>query len=80
MRADPEPNALEAAYRVLREAGEPLHVEEITRRILATGIWCTNGKTPSATVNARIAVDIKSHGDASRFVRTRPATYALRSK
>ena len=61
--------ALEATYKVLKEAETPLHYEEITRRVLESGLWQTRGKTPGATVNARLAVDIKRHGPASRFRR-----------
>ena len=44
----------DAARHILAEAGEPLHYREITRRILGACQWSTTGKTPEATVNARI--------------------------
>ena len=69
--------ALDAAAAVLVEANEPLHYRQITERILAGGIWTTAGKTPWDTVNARIAVDIRERGPASRFVRIGPGRYAL---
>ena len=62
---------------VLQDAGQPLHYDEITRRLLASGVWATDGKTPHATVNARIAEDIK-HNPSSRFVRERKGIFALR--
>lgn len=68
-------NALEAAHKVLSEAGEPLHFREITQRVLAAGYWQTTGKTPWATLNAQISVDIQ--GGHSTFVRVAPAIYAL---
>lgn len=68
--------ALDAAYAILREAAKPLHYREITERIVARGMWVTRGKTPSATVNARLAVDIKQHGDSSRFRRVGPGVFA----
>lgn len=70
-------SALQAARLILEQADTPLHYEEITKRILANGLWHTNGKTPSTTVNAHIAVDIKRKGTASAFVRTAPGLYAL---
>ena len=70
-------NALDAAAVVLQEAGGPLHYEEITKRMLAGELWTTAGKTPWATVGARIAVDIKERGRTSRFVRVSPGRYAL---
>jgi restriction system protein len=70
--------AKEAAQRVLEEAGEPLHYDTITERMLEAGYWSTNGETPAATVNAQLAVSIQQKGDASSFQRVEPATYALR--
>ena len=70
-------SALDAATAVLEAANEPLHYREITERMLATSLWATAGKTPWDTVNARIAVDIRKLGPASRFVRVGPGRYAL---
>ena len=70
-------SALDAAATVLQEAGGPLHYREITKRMLARKLWTTAGKTPWETVNARLTVDIKERGAASRFVRTGPGLYAL---
>lgn len=67
---------LDAAYEVLREAGEALRVEELTRRMLEKGIWETNGKTPAATVSARLGEDINRKGEASRFTRVGRGTFA----
>ena len=65
---------------ILEQAAEPLHYGEITKRILSQGLWHTSGKTPEETVNARLAVDIKSKGAASLFTRPSPGHYALNSK
>lgn len=72
-------SAREAAIQVLSEAGEPLHAKEITKRILANRLWSTNGKTPSATIEAQICTDMQKRGAASPFVRTAPRTFALRN-
>lgn len=72
-------SARTAAIQVLREAGEPLHSDEITKRILDNKLWETHGKTPGATVEAQICTDMQKKGDASAFVRTAPRTYGLRS-
>lgn len=69
---------LDAVGEVLAQASEPLRVEELTARILKSGLWQTTGKTPTATVQARLASDIKAGGEGSRFVRTAPSTFALR--
>ncbi|NBC30143.1 MAG: restriction endonuclease, partial [Spirochaetes bacterium] len=68
----------EAAKRVLDEAGEPLHYETITERMLEAGYWSTTGKTPQDTLNAQLSVSIKTKGRASPFQRVEPAIYALR--
>ncbi len=62
-------SALDGAVVVLEQAGKPLHYREITERMVKFGIWSTKGKTPEATVNAQLAVDIKKSGKASRFMR-----------
>ena len=69
--------ALDAAAVVLQEAGGSLHYREITKRMLARKLWTTAGKTPWETVNARLTVDIKSRGPASRFVRTGRGLFAV---
>ncbi len=56
-----------------------MHYREITRKML-DGAWSTSGKTPWATVNARISTEIKKLGSESRFVRVGPGTYSLASQ
>lgn len=72
-----EPN--EAIEHVLREEGGPLHYKEITERLLKRGLWTSEGKTPEATINSRLALDIQNRGGESRFVRTAPGVFALRT-
>ena len=67
-----------AAVRVLREAGAPLHAQEITKRILDKKFWQTTGKTPAATVSARLYSDIKKNRDKSPFVLVSSQTFGLR--
>lgn len=68
----------DAAVQVLRDAKEPLRSAEITERILRQKLWTPTGKTPAATVEARICTEIKRNGDASVFVRVAPRTFGLR--
>lgn len=70
---------LDPAERELVAAGEPLTVAEITRRMLEARTWSTTGKTPTATVESALSVDVKRNGERSRFVRVAPRTYALRA-
>ena len=55
-------NALDATEAVLRDEGGPLHYREITERILKQRLWTTEGKTPEATVNTALAMDIQERG------------------
>jgi len=69
--------SLDAIYQVLKEAGKPLEISEITRLILEQGLWSTQGKTPIATISAALSSDVKENGTLSRFLHTSPAEYGL---
>jgi len=69
----------EAAIDVLRNAGQPLTAHDICDRMLERGLWEPGGKTPHATVAARLYSDIKKLGDASAFVQVGAGTFRLRS-
>lgn len=71
-------DALEAAEVVLRNVGSPMNYRKLTQEILARGLWETKGKTPDATVRARLGTHLNAYGNASVFQRTGPGTYALR--
>ena len=45
--------------------------------LLGNGTWTTSGKTPDATLGARIYMDIKKHGASSRFVKAGKGLFAL---
>lgn len=68
----------DAAKKVLEDAGEPLHYEELTKRILGGGLAQSKSKTPAASLNAVLAVDIKRQGASSVFVRVTPGVFGLR--
>lgn len=70
---------LDAAEQVLKEAGEPLHYVEITKRMARGGLWTSFGKTPEGTVQARLSTDLNQKREESRFVRPEPGVYGLRS-
>jgi HB1, ASXL, restriction endonuclease HTH domain len=65
---------------VLDEAGEPLHVRVITKRILERGLWQSEGKTPEATVAARLYSDIKTKGATSQFVQAGKALTSTQTR
>ena len=66
---------LEAAYEILKQAGEPLHYKEITVRALAQGLIQPAGLTPEATMGSRLYTDTKQEG--SRFVRAGKGLFDL---
>ena len=70
---------LEAVTSVLADSSVPLNVADITERVLAAGLWQAEGKTPAATVESLLAMDVLRHGEASIFVRTAPRMYRLRA-
>ena len=72
-------NVLDAVIQVLQEAGKPLQAKEITELILSKRLWQTAGKTPAATVSARLYSDIKKNGNTSPFVLTGPQTFGLKT-
>ena len=65
------------AYQILREARKPLHSKDITKIALERGWLKTAGKTPEATMNAQIIVDINAKKDGSRFIKTAPSTFDI---
>jgi len=65
------------AYEILKEAGKPLHSDEITKIAMQKGALKTAGKTPEATMNAQLVVDINKRGDKSPFKKTGPSIFAI---
>ena len=65
------------AYQILKEEGKSLHSKEITRVALDRGWLKTAGKTPEATMNAQLVVDINSKKEKSRFIKTGPSIFGL---
>ena len=70
--------ATDAAFEVLKSAGEPLHKDELTKRMIESGLWQSEGKTPSATVSAVLGTEITEQGAGSRFIRREPNVFDLR--
>jgi restriction system protein len=68
----------QAALKVLTERG-PMHYKALTKAVLTDGLAFSDSKTPTASVNAVIAVDLKRHGTSSAFVRVKPGVFAARA-
>jgi Holliday junction resolvase len=66
-----------SAIQVLKKAGKPLHVSEITRLALEGGLLVTESAVPEATMGAQMYMDIKNKGKASDFVQTSKGTFTL---
>ena len=77
MEARPKLTILEAAAQILKDRGQS-HYKEVTREIQIRGLASLSGKTPWATVSARINSDIKRHGERSDFVRLAPGIFGVR--
>jgi hypothetical protein len=69
-----------SAIKILREAKEPLHYEEITKRAIEKNLIVTQGATPEATMNAIIGRDIKFNKEKSPFTRVKKGFVTLNLK
>jgi len=68
---------LDAAARVLEEAGQPLTAKQIVTAAEAKGYWKSpGGKTPDRTLYAAIAREIAAKGPQSRFRKVERGKFA----
>lgn len=72
-------SSLDAAARVLAEAGKPMNAKAMVEAALAKGYWATSGKTPAATVYAAIIREIRDKGQKARFRKTGRGMFELAS-
>ena len=70
-------SGLDAAAKVLEEAGEPLSCKAIVERAFEAGYWRSDGKTPAATVYSAILREIQKKGDESRFRKVERGKFTL---
>jgi hypothetical protein len=70
-------SGLDAAARVLREAGKPMRCPDIIKAALEKGYWSTKGKTPTATVYSAIIREITAKGNKSRFRKSARGEFEL---
>jgi len=78
-RKDGTMSGLDAAAKVLADAGGPLNCKTIVERAIEKGYWKTNGKTPAGTVYAAILREIQKKGDAARFTKTERGMFTLKA-
>jgi hypothetical protein len=75
-----KPSALDAALRVLEDAGRPMTCQEMIEAMAAKGYWASpGGKTPAATLYSAILRHIQTKAAASRFVKTERGKFARRT-
>ncbi len=71
-------SALDAATKVLGEAGTPMSCKELIEAMAAKGYWTSpGGKTPQATLYAAILREITVKGTQARFQKTERGRFAL---
>ena len=70
-------SGLDAAAKVLGEAGEPMSCKAIVEKMLAEKLWQTKGKTPQSTIYAAIVREIVAKGDKARFKKTDRGKFVL---
>ena len=70
-----------AAHLLSLGTGDPMRCKDIVDLAVARGLWTPGeGKTPSNTLYASFLREIKTKGDASRFVKAERGKFALASK
>ena len=74
-------SALDAAVRVLEEAGQPMTCPEMIEQMATKGYWTSpGGATPAATLYSAVLREIKAKGKDARFVKTERGKFGLAKK
>jgi len=74
-------SAIDAAVRVLEEAGQPMKCQEMIDAMAAKKYWTSpGGATPGATLYSAILREITAKGKESRFVKTERGKFGLAKK
>jgi hypothetical protein len=70
-------SALDAAAKVLTDAGQSMNCTEMIEAMTKARLWTSpNGLTPGATLYAAILREMKVKGDDARFVKTERGKFA----
>ena len=70
-------SGLDAAAKVLAEAGEAMSCKQIAETALAKKYWATGGKTPANTLYSAILREIQKKGKEARFKKIERGKFAL---
>ena len=72
-------SALDAAAKVLAEAGEPMKCKELIERMAERGYWKSPaGKTPAATLYSALLKELQTKGKDARFKKVDRGRFALK--
>jgi hypothetical protein len=66
-KGERKPGLVALAVEVLRETKTPMDCKAIVEKVLAKGVWQTQGKTPHSTLYAAVIREIAKLGDKARF-------------
>lgn len=70
-------SAIDAAAKVLGEAGQPMNCKEMVETMAEKGYWTSpGGATPHATLYSAILREIDKKGDESRFTKVERGKFA----
>jgi hypothetical protein len=73
-------SALDAAARVLAEAGAAMTCQEMIEEMAAKGYWTSpGGKTPAATLYSAVLREVATKGTDARFVKTQRGKFARKA-
>jgi hypothetical protein len=73
-------SALDAAAKVLTDAGLAMNCTEMIEAMTKAKLWTSpNGLTPGATLYAAILREMKVKGDDARFVKTERGKFAAKA-
>lgn len=70
-------SCLDAAAKVLAEAGEPMNTKAMVEAMMAKGYWTTDAPTPSATLYSAILRELQKRGDAARVAKVERGLFTL---
>jgi ribosomal protein L12E/L44/L45/RPP1/RPP2 len=80
-KTDGKLSALDAAAKVLTEAGTPMTTKAMIEAMTAKGYWTSpGGQTPAATLYSAILREINAKGETARFTKTDRGHFAIKSQ
>jgi hypothetical protein len=73
-------SAIDAAAKVLAEAGTAMNCQELIKAMAEQKLWTSpGGKTPAATLYSSILRELQTKGNEARFKKTEPGKFEANS-